>query len=104
MGWSQAQLAAEAMISKPALNRLERLESTPRFETIIQLEEVFSREGIEIVHGPDDGYEIHIKRPVFEGMAERAIAGESVTSRGKVESAPEVKNQSTQDGQGHQEN
>ena len=90
LGWSQAELAAEAQISKPALNRLERFESEPRLETMYRIEEVIARAGVHIEYGDDGDFHIAIRAPVIRDMCLRIDAVDSVTSRGKLVSPPQV--------------
>ena len=85
LGWSQTQLAAEATISKPALNRIERFESEPRLETVLKIEEAIARAGIRVEHQEDGEFQITIGQPVITGISDRIKAGESVTSRGKMD-------------------
>ena len=88
LGWSQTQLASEAEISKPALNRLERFQSEPRLETVIKIEEAVARAGIRVEHRDDGEFQIIVSQPVIQGVAKRIEAGESVTSRGSIGSVP----------------
>jgi len=84
LGWSQAELAAKAEVSKPALNRLERFESEPRLETILKIEDALAVAGVRLERRADGEFAMIIGSKVITEMAARIEAGESVTARGKV--------------------
>lgn len=85
LGWSQTELASRAGISKPALNRLERFESEPRLETVMRIEETLSAAGVVIDRQSDGKSCIVLQPEVIKEMAQRIKAGESVTSRGRID-------------------
>ena len=85
LGWTQTELASRAGISKPALNRLERFESEPRLETVMSIEEALAAGGVVLERQSDGKSSIVLQPEVIEEMAERIKAGESVTSRGRID-------------------
>lgn len=51
LDWTQDQLANAAGISRPALNNLERGETSPHTETLKRIEKALERVGIEFIPG-----------------------------------------------------
>lgn len=84
LGWSQKELAQRSGVSVPALNRLERLDSEPRLETVVRLEEALYEAGVRKIVGHDGGIEMKVDPRAIAGIRERLAAGDSVTSRGRV--------------------
>lgn len=84
LGWSQKELAARAGVSVPALNRLERLDSEPRMETVVRLQECLYEAGVRMSVGRHGDLTLEVDPRAIEGIRERFREGGSVTSRGRV--------------------
>ncbi|MFP4146129.1 MAG: helix-turn-helix domain-containing protein [Halorhodospira sp.] len=84
LGWSQKELARRSGVSVPALNRLERLDSEPRLETVVRLEEALYEAGVRKIAYSDGRIEMTVEPRAIEEIRERLAAGGSVTSRGRV--------------------
>jgi predicted transcriptional regulator len=48
LAWTQQDLATRAKVSKPTIARIERMEMSPRGDTIHALLSAFRQEGVEI--------------------------------------------------------
>ena len=84
LGLSQQRLAQEAGISLPALNLLERQESSPRLETVESIEAVFRQYGIAFASDPGGRHTRTLSAELIESLARKRAAGEAVTARGKM--------------------
>src|SRR5688572_20747484 len=54
--WKQAELAQRSGISEPAINRIERGESEPRYSTFSSILSAFRKAGIMLDNSPDRGF------------------------------------------------
>lgn len=84
LGLSQKALAKEAGISQPALNVLERQESSPRLSTIESIESVLRGYGVEFSVDRDGNHTITLRAELVETLVKKHADGEAVTSRGHM--------------------
>jgi transcriptional regulator with XRE-family HTH domain len=57
LGWSSAQLAAKAGLSRNTVERLEQHDGVPpsRSQTLIDLQRAFESAGVEFIGSPEEG-------------------------------------------------
>ena len=84
LGWSQKELAAQAGVSVPALNRLERLDSEPQMATVVRLQDCLYEAGVSMQIGHHGELSLEVQPRVVEGIRDRLRRGAAVTSRGRV--------------------
>ena len=78
-------LAERAGISESAINRLERFDREPRFDTVSKIESAFAVAGVEFNSRSDGKLELLVDPQVVDEMMSRITQGTSVTSRGKID-------------------
>lgn len=78
-------LAERAGISESAINRLERFDREPRFDTVSKIEAAFAQAGVEFDSRSDGKLELLVNPEVVDEMMTRISQGTSVTSRGKID-------------------
>ena len=84
LGLSQKELAAEAGVSQPALNLIERQQSSPRLNTVEAIEAVFRARGVEFSVDRDGNHTIVLRSELIDTLVEKRAKGGTVTSRGAV--------------------
>lgn len=67
----------------PSINRLERLQHTPRLQTLWDLQSAFEQAGVSFKER-EEGYALEIEERVVDELLERLESGAAVTSRGKI--------------------
>jgi predicted transcriptional regulator len=70
--WKQAELAQRAGISEPAINRLERGESEPRYSTFASILSTFRKAGIMLDETPKGGFTMFFDTEVIFATIEEA--------------------------------
>lgn len=84
LGLSQKELAAEAGISQPALNLLERQQSSPRLNTVEAIEAAFRAHGVEFAVDREGNHTMTLRAELIDALVEKRAEGGTVTSRGAV--------------------
>lgn len=84
LGWSQKELSNRSGVSVPSINRMERMERTPKLETLWRLEKAIEAAGVTFRSRDSGDYALEIEGRVVEELMERLAAGKGITSRGKI--------------------
>ena len=88
LGISQKELAAMSGVSHPALNRIERQESSPRLSTVEAIEEALRDVGIRFSIDADGNQAMYFSAELIEKLATKQASGQTVTSRGGAGGRP----------------
>jgi transcriptional regulator with XRE-family HTH domain len=84
LGWSQQELSARAGVSVPTINRLERVERTPKGDTVALLMECIEKHGVRLSGlQANGGLSLHIDSKVVNDLERKAQLDEAMTPRGK---------------------
>jgi transcriptional regulator with XRE-family HTH domain len=67
LDWTQDDLAAATGLSRPAINNLERGETSPHAETLRRIQKAMERAGIEFISGGCRIRELTLDVEIFEG-------------------------------------